>query len=47
MEGHADHVLTFEEIRASLERLEPMPRGGSFASSDPGGDFIFVGRVAP
>ncbi len=46
-EGSSDHVLTFDEIRVSMQRLDPMPRGGAFATSDPGGDFIFVGTTAP
>jgi hypothetical protein len=48
--GGQDGVLTWNELLAYLEKLDPEPRGGVFPKtmhSDPGGDFLFVRKSPP
>jgi serine/threonine protein kinase len=48
--GGADGVLAWSELVGFLGKLDPEPRGGVFpgtASSDPGGDFLFVVKSRP
>jgi hypothetical protein len=42
--GGSDRILTINEIKAYVERLNPEPRFGSFGEDNPASDFVFVAR---
>ena len=45
-DGGKDGVLTMKDVRAALQRVNPMPRGGSFEGNTPEGDFLFISASA-
>ncbi len=42
--GGRDRILTARELLNSMDRLENMPRLGSFGSDEPASDFLFIAR---
>lgn len=42
--GGDDRILTLAELQANLEKLQQLPRLGSFGNDEPLSDFVFVGR---
>lgn len=39
-----DGILTFAEIKQYVAKLTPEPRAGTFGTSEPGSDFIFINK---
>jgi hypothetical protein len=42
--GGTDNILTLQELKSYVEKLQPEPRSGSFGTDDPASDFLFVKR---
>lgn len=42
--GHEDQVLTLAEMLVFFERLDPIPRSGSWGDNESGSDFLFMVR---
>ena len=42
--GGKDAVLTLDEMKIYMERLEKLPRLGEFGDNEPGSDFVFVAQ---
>jgi len=40
--GGDDHILTLNELKTYVEKINPEPRFGEFGTNEPGSDFIFV-----
>ncbi len=40
--GGNDNILTLNELKSYVEKINPEPRFGEFGSNEPGSDFIFV-----
>jgi len=42
--GGDDRILTLNELQVDLEKLQQLPRFGSFGTDEPLSDFVFIGK---